>query len=62
MIAVDPRVIPLGTRVYVEGYGYATAEDTGDRYIKGNAIDLFMDTYDECVQWGLQRVKIYILD
>ena len=40
----------------------SSAEDTGDRYIKGNAIDLFMDTYDECVQWGLQRVKIYILD
>lgn len=45
-IAVDPRVIPLGTKVYVEGYGYAIAQDTGSA-IKGNTIDVFFDTNSE---------------
>lgn len=61
VIAVDPRVIPLGTRVYVEGYGYAVAEDTGG-LIKGNIIDLFMDTNEECINWGRRHVKMYILN
>ena len=61
VIAVDPNVIPLGTRVYVEGYGYAVAEDTGGA-IKGNIIDLFMDTNQECINWGRRDVKVYILD
>jgi uncharacterized protein YabE (DUF348 family) len=59
-IAVDPKVIPLGTKVYVEGYGFATAEDTGGA-IKGNIIDIFLDTRDECLQWGRKNVTIYIL-
>lgn len=59
-IAVDPTVIPLGTEVYVEGYGFATAEDTGG-VILGNKIDLFMDTEEECIQWGVQTVKMYVL-
>ncbi len=59
-IAVDPKVIPLGTKVYVEGYGFATAEDTGG-LIKGNRIDLFMNTEAECVKWGIQPVKMYVL-
>ena len=45
-IAVDPRVIPLGSRVYVEGYGYAIAEDTGGA-IKGNIIDVFFPSTSE---------------
>ena len=61
IIAVDPRVIPLGTRVYVEGYGYATAEDTGGA-IKGNRIDIFLNSNAECVNWGRRSVKVYILD
>lgn len=59
-IAVDPRVIPLGTKVYVEGYGLAIAEDTGGA-IKGNKIDLYMDTYPQTRNWGVRTVNIYIL-
>jgi uncharacterized protein YabE (DUF348 family) len=59
-IAVDPRVIPLGTRVYVEGYGFAIAEDTGGA-IKGNKIDLFMHTRPEAFRWGVRTVTVYIL-
>lgn len=59
-IAVDPRVIPLGTRVYVEGYGYAVAEDTGGA-IKGNIIDVFFTSTSEMYNWGTRWVNIYIL-
>lgn len=59
--AVDPSVIPLGTRLYVEGYGYATALDRGSS-ITGNRIDLFFESRDEAMGWGLRRVKVYILD
>lgn len=59
-IAVDPRVIPLGTKVYVDGYGYAIASDTGGA-IKGNKIDLFMDSRSEAYDWGVRYVTIYIL-
>lgn len=56
-IAVDPSRIPLGTKVWVEGYGWATAEDTG-RLIKGDIIDLFHDTEKECWDWGRQKVTV----
>ncbi|MEW8955538.1 3D domain-containing protein [Clostridium sp.] len=59
-IAVDPRVIPLGTKVWVEGYGYAIAEDTGGA-IKGDKIDLFFNTSSEVYNWGVKYVNIYIL-
>jgi len=59
-IAVDPRVIPLGTRVYVEGYGYAIAEDTGGA-IKGNIIDVFFSSDSDMSNWGSRYVNIYIL-
>lgn len=61
VIAVDPRVIPLGTRVYVPGYGYAVAADTGGA-IKGNRIDLCFTTVAECFAWGRRTVTITILD
>jgi len=61
VIAVDPRVIPLGTRVYVPGYGYAVARDTGGA-IKGRRIDVCYDTVAECIQWGRRRVTIIVLD
>lgn len=67
VIAVDPRVIPLGTRLYVESmdsypdYGYAIAGDTGGA-IKGNRVDLFMDSYSEAMRFGRRQVKVYILD
>ncbi len=60
VIAVDPRIIPLGTKVYVEGYGYAVAADTGGA-IKGYKIDLFMPSNSDCYRWGRKKVKIKIL-
>ncbi|MBC2581104.1 3D domain-containing protein [Clostridium sp. DJ247] len=60
-IAVDPRVIPLGSKVYVEGYGYAIAADTGGA-IKGNIIDVFFQSDSEARNWGRTQVKVYILD
>lgn len=60
IIAVDPRVIPLGTKVYVEGYGYAVAADTGGA-IKGNKIDVFMSSKADAYRWGRKKVKIKIL-
>lgn len=61
VIAVDPSVIPLGTKVYVEGYGYAVAADTGSA-IKGNKIDVFFPSKTEAYRWGIRKVKIKILD
>jgi uncharacterized protein YabE (DUF348 family) len=61
VIAVDPSVIPLGTKVYVEGYGYAVAADTGGA-IKGYKIDVFMPTNQDCYRWGRKKVKIKILN
>ncbi|WP_322448623.1 ubiquitin-like domain-containing protein [Robertmurraya mangrovi] len=60
LIAVDPSVIPLGTKVYVEGYGYAIAGDTGGS-IKGNKIDVLFQTKAEAYRWGRKTVKIKIL-
>ncbi|WP_028307161.1 3D domain-containing protein [Desulfitibacter alkalitolerans] len=60
-VAVDPNVIPLGREVFVEGYGLAVAQDIGSS-IKGNRIDVFMDTLEEARKWGRKTVKVYILD
>ncbi len=60
IIAVDPSVIPLGTKVYVDGYGYAVAADTGSS-IKGNKIDVFFATKTEAYRWGRKTIKIKIL-
>jgi len=60
VIAVDPRVIPLWTRVYVDGYGFAVAGDIGSA-IKGSIIDLCYDTYPEALAWGRRKVVLYIL-
>lgn len=60
-IAVDPRVIPLGSLVYVEGYGKAIAADTGGA-IKGNIIDVFLNSTSDCISWGRKyNVSVYIL-
>lgn len=59
-IAVDPRVIPLGSRLWVDGYGYAIAEDIGGA-IKGNKIDLYFHSSSEMWNWGARSVDIYIL-
>ena len=66
-IAVDPNFIPLGTKMYIVSadgeyvYGYCTAEDTGGA-IKGRIVDLYFNTYEECIQFGRRDVKIYILE
>jgi len=60
MVAVDPSVIPLGTKLYIEGYGYAFAADTGGS-IRGDRVDLFMEEHAQCANWGRKTVKIYIL-
>ncbi len=61
IIAVDPRVIPLGSKVYIEGYGVAVAADTGSA-IRGNKIDILMDTHEKALRFGRKRLKIYVLD
>ncbi|WP_391117793.1 3D domain-containing protein [Psychrobacillus sp. L3] len=61
VIAVDPRIIPLGTKVWVEGYGEAIAGDTGGA-IKGNKIDVFIPSYDSAMQWGVKKVKIKVIN
>lgn len=59
-IAVDPSVIPLGSKVYIPGYGYAIASDTGGA-IKGNIIDLFMNSAAACTNWGRRNITIYVV-
>jgi N-acetylmuramoyl-L-alanine amidase len=61
VIAVDPKVIPLGTRVWVEGYGEAIAADTGGA-IKGNKIDVFIPTQEGALNWGRKTVTVKILN
>lgn len=60
-VAVDPSVIPLGTRLYVEGYGEAYAVDTGSA-IQGNIIDVHFPTAAQCYTWGRRQVQVTILD
>jgi len=61
IIAVDPRVIPMGTRLYVEGYGEGIAADQGNA-IKGNRIDLCFATHQQALSYGMKTVKVTILD
>ncbi len=58
--AVDPSIIPMGTVLYVEGYGYAVAADTGTS-IHNHCIDLFFDSYGDACDWGRRSVKVYVL-
>lgn len=61
IIAVDPNVIPMGTRLYVEGYGEGIAADQGGA-IKGNRLDLCFATHQQALDYGIQTVKVTILD
>ena len=61
IVAVDPRVIPYYTKLFIPGYGLAIAGDTGGAIV-GTRIDLFMDSLHECFQWGRRDVEIYILE
>ena len=61
-IAVDPSVIPYGTKVYIPRFGKTfVAEDCGGA-IKGNKIDIFMNSESECNSWGRRSITIQILD
>lgn len=60
LVAVDPRVIPLGTKLYVEGYGFALAADTGGA-IKGNKIDLCYNSRAQCFKFGRRKVVVHVL-
>jgi len=59
-VAVDTNVIPMHTRLFIEGYGYAVAGDRGSA-IDGNDIDLGFLTVEECMEWGRREVKVYVL-
>ena len=64
-VAVDKSVIPLGTRLYIVSddgkvvYGLAVAEDTG---VRGNKVDLYYDTYEQCISFGRRSCTVYILE
>jgi len=60
LVAVDPRVIPLGTRLYIMGYGPALAADTGGA-IRGTKIDLCVEDYNEAMRFGRRTVEVYVL-
>jgi uncharacterized protein YabE (DUF348 family) len=61
IVAVDPNVIPLGTRLYIPGYGLALAADTGGAIV-GDKIDLCMEDYGAAYEFGRRTVKVYVLD
>ena len=61
VVAVDPNIIPLGTRVYIPGYGEAIAADTGGA-INGYMIDLCMEDYTQAIAFGRRGVEVYILN
>ena len=60
-IAVDPDVIPYGSTVYIEGWGYYVAEDCGGG-VNGNHIDIYRDSHAVCRNLGVQNAKVYIVD
>lgn len=62
--AVNPAKIPYGSLLYIPGYGYAIAQDTGAaiRNYSGIAIDVVMETYEDAIKWGVRYLDIQILD
>ncbi|MBC8101061.1 MAG: 3D domain-containing protein [Cytophagales bacterium] len=59
-IAVDPDLIPIGSRLWIPGYGHAIADDTGGR-IRGHHVDVRIQDYDRMLDWGRRDVRIYLL-
>lgn len=57
--AVACNLVPLGTKLYIEGYGYFVVKD---RIGHGSQLDIFMDTYDECIQFGRRTLKVYVVN
>ena len=60
VVAVDPAIIPLGTHLYVPGYGYAVAQDTGSAII-GDRIDLCFNNQSQAINWGVRPLEVYVL-
>lgn len=58
-VAVDPRVIPLGTHLYISGVGERVAQDTGGA-IKGNRLDIWEPTYGQCAAWGVENRQVWL--
>ncbi len=61
IVAVDPRVIPLGTKLFIPGYGEALAADTGG-WIKNDRIDLCFETLEECFRFGRRKIRVYLVE
>ncbi|OGR82228.1 MAG: hypothetical protein A2901_09520 [Elusimicrobia bacterium RIFCSPLOWO2_01_FULL_54_10] len=61
LVAVDPKVIPLGWRLYIPGYGYAYSSDTGSK-IKGKRVDLFVENKKASKRWEYNKVTVYLLE
>jgi 3D (Asp-Asp-Asp) domain-containing protein len=59
IVAVDPHIIPMGSRLYIEGYGSAIAADQGNA-IKGNRIDLCFSNHQQALNWGVKTVKVTV--
>lgn len=59
-VAVDPDLIPLGSRLWIPGYGHAVADDTGGR-IKGHRVDIRLQNRENMDAWGVRRVRVYVL-
>lgn len=60
-IAVDPKVIPLGSKVRIEGYGTYIAEDTGG-VVKGKIVDIYIPGYENCINFGRRKVNVYLIN
>ena len=61
VVAVDPKIIPLETKLYIEGYGEAIAGDVGGA-IKGNRIDVFLPDSKSCYEWGRRQVRVRVIE
>jgi 3D (Asp-Asp-Asp) domain-containing protein len=60
-VAVDPDLIPLGSRLWIPGYGHAIADDIGGR-IQGHRVDVRVQDRDNMYEWGVRHVRVYVLD
>ena len=62
-IAVDPKVIPEGSHVYIDGFGEFIAEDTGGKWVKGNHIDIFLEDHHRCLDsaHGIKYAEVYLM-
>ena len=61
IVAVDPRIIPLGTKLFIPGYGEALAADTGG-WIKNDRIDLCFESLEECFRFGRRKIRVYLVE